>query len=179
MFNIQHGNSYIAQITISSILISTSSIYIFFAFPPLPSSIPLPIKIYLYLPGNICGLEQSKTNDGLSVFAMPFENCPSVQILLSFIPLSILCLLLQLVIYTARKLYKIHEIQANRIKSKWYFSQLLKRIEFCDPELQKLILSQQSNTDGPHEVFCATSNLTCETFCIILKIYCDFEPYAI
>lgn len=49
---------------------------------------------------------------------MPFENCPSIQRLLSFIPLSVLCLLLQHVIYTARKLYEIYKTQANRIKSK-------------------------------------------------------------
>lgn len=56
--------------------------------------------------------------DRLSAFAMAFENCPSVQRLLSFSPSSVLCLLLQRVIYTARKLYKIYKIQANRIKSK-------------------------------------------------------------
>lgn len=41
---------------------------------------------------------------------MAFENCSSVQRLLSFISLSVLCLLLQHVIYTARKLYKIYKI---------------------------------------------------------------------
>lgn len=100
---------------------------------------------------------------------MAFENCPSVQRLLSFIPLSVLRLLLQHVIYTARKLYEIYKIGANRIKSKWSFSQLLKWIEFRDPELQKWILADQANTDGPYEVFCVTSNLTCDTFDIILK----------
>lgn len=49
---------------------------------------------------------------------MAFENRPSIRRLLSFIPLCVLCLLLQHVIYTARKLYKIYKTQANRIKSK-------------------------------------------------------------
>lgn len=76
----------------------------------------------------------------------------------------------------SQEVVQIHKIQANRIKSKWSFSQLLKWIKFCDPELQKLILSQQANTDGPHEVFCVTSNLICETFYIIFKHILWFWP---
>lgn len=148
MFNIQPGKSCLAQITISSILISTASIYIFLLSLSCPLPFPPPSKIYLHFPGNICGLEEWKTNDVLSVFIIAFENCPSAQRLIGFIPLSVLCLLLQHVIYTARKLYKIYKIQASRIKSKWSFGQLSNRREFCDPELQKLIWTEWSNTDG-------------------------------
>lgn len=44
MFNIQPGNSYLAQITISSILISTSSIYIFLLSLPCPLPFLSPSK---------------------------------------------------------------------------------------------------------------------------------------